>query len=827
MLLNYLKLAIRLLIRNPFFTFINVAGLSIGFAAFFGLWQFASSELQSDQYHPGYDRIVRFGTHWTWTDDGRNWGKAITACIGPAMTHQISLDFPEVESYNRILHQPQFLENLVGHDDHVILSRETKDGSETIFKETKAAYADPNIFEFFSIPLIKGKPADVLKNANSIVLSQQSASRFFGNDDPVGELLVLNGKHTLKVTGVFQDLPHNTHLSFDFVISNAGKINEWNNWIWFAAHSYVMLKKGSDLENFKRKIATHDDKYFAEILRVLSQSRAQMFLQPLEEVAFSKDYFADFFMPKSRLFLQILQAVSILILLMAWVNYINLTITRSIKRIKEVGARKALGAGPADFMKQFLIESTLINVIAVALAFTLLQVLRTPAELLLHIPLSGWSDISVVSKLIFITAIIALITFSGLYASRASLNARAKDRTSSLSGTLTTFQYTVAIVLMVCVLSIAYQLDFILGKAIGLNKDRVAVIEAPVVRSGDFEQKIELFKNRLTSESFMPGATFSKSVPGDDYTTRDLLFVKKSPDAISVGTDSNGGVNEDFIPFFDIRILAGRNFRADDRGDVVLLSRVAINRLGYNKPQEVIGSRVQIGDGTSGKWTTVEVIGIIEDYRIRPYFNFTESSSLDSEEGRGICLTFKTYLFAQLTPEKIAVKFRNDDHVKTIPAIEQIFKELFPGNSFNLYFLDDHMNRHYSNEKILRNQILFFTMVAIGIACLGLLGMISAKVVEKTKEIGIRKVMGAGIFQILRILVRSTVNQVFIATAIGIPAAYYLVHQYLNRFSERIDLQWWHYAAPLIALMTILVLTISSVLWKAIRTNPIESLRYE
>ncbi len=829
MLLNYLKLSLRLLARNPFFTFINIAGLAVGFAAFFTLWNYSSSELKADQFHPNYERTVRLGINWRSSE-----GYIKVGYLDPQTVHRIKMDYPEVEDYVRILFQLDFNNDLVGHSNKVVLTHTKADQSSTTINEKKIAYADPNLFDFFSIPLVYGEKNTILKELNTIALSTSMAYKYFGKNNPLGELLILNGSTALKVTGVFEDLPVNTHLDFDFVISNASMKNAWNSYTFPITQSFFLLKKGTDFEFFENKINSQRQIYWEEIFRYRPGLKAQMFVQPLAEVAYSNHYYGDHFRSKSRFLLITFSAVAIAILLMAWVNYINLTLARTTKRMKEVAMRKAAGAGTMDFLKQFLIESITINLIALALAFTLLQVARGPINIFLHLALPSFDSTSTASLLFFVVVVLIGIVVTGLYPAwmamkynpRKLLSLSSNKRTKWLPDVLAFFQYGSAIVLLLWVFVIYHQLSFMFNKGLGAGIESIANIESPVVRSESFAHQMEYFQNRLSDLNLVMDATTMNTME-----LIDNLQIKKSMNSSSVGVASNGGVSESFIPFFGINLIAGRNFRLNDRADVIILSHKATERLGFTKPDVAVGSKVYIAQDVDSKitdWTEVEIIGVMDDYRTSSYLSFDGVNSRTAKEGdAGIYMTYKNYLFSDMTPEYLAIKLDINNWFVTIPQIERLYNELFPGNAFTLIFQNSYIGRKYEDEKATRNQLVCFALLAIGISCLGLLGMISNKVLEKNKEIGIRKILGAELHQIAQLLLNTTVKQIAVATLIGIPVAYYLAQQYLEKFSERISLQWWHFALPVLILVMIMFLTIASVLWKAARSNPVEALKYE
>jgi putative ABC transport system permease protein len=310
----------------------------------------------------------------------------------------------------------------------------------------------------------------------------------------------------------------------------------------------------------------------------------------------------------------------------------------------------------------------------------------------------------------------------------------------------------------------------------------------------------------------------SKSVVGD-YVSYGVA-VRRSLNAVDYGLNTNGGVDENFVPLYGIKLVAGRNFQAGKPADqkAILISELASIRLGFTSPMEAIGEKIILPRYNRD----AEIIGVYEDYESRPFYKHQRS-----RKGPDSFLTYKDYLISDFYPSKISVKINFDKLNAAIPSLDKLYKSVFPQETFDWDFLDENINRRYTSEKIARNQIILFTLIAIGIACLGLLGTVSNKAEERTKEIGIRKVLGATMVQIARILLNTSIKQVVVAAIISLPVAYYLTEQYLQKFSDRITLQWWHFAMPLGLLLLIMVGTIASVVWKAARTNPVESLRYE
>jgi putative ABC transport system permease protein len=833
MLFNYLKLSLRLLARNPFFTGINVIGLAIGFASFYALWEYSITELKSDQYHKDYDRIARIGVNWQWSDDGgKRWGSLIIGKGFPSLSPRVSEDYPEVQSTLRILDQQGFVPEIVNHGDKIIITIDDQKGQPRVFKEEKVVYADPNLFTFFTIPLVYGQPDQVLNGVNDVVLSQSVAEKYFGKKDPTGELVKLNDSTTLKVSGVFEDLPHFTHLNFELVISNIGLQKKWSTaLVWM--NCYLKLNH-SDFKNFEAKINERTSDYFAEPLRLFPNAKIDMFIQPLEEIPFSLNFLHDNFYSKSKPFLYTLLFIALSVLAMAWVNYINLSVTRTTRRFKEIATRKVSGAGSVDMVLQFVIESLMTNVLAIALGFTLIQIIRNPFMILFNIQIAEFTSLSFESTLIFLIIIISGILLSGIYPAVISMAHQPRalfNLKSTTSGNrfipslLSVSQLAVAIIFILLGFTVSHQLNHVLTMNTGFNKNEVIVIDAPVIKPTNYNQVINSFEKQISNSSNVLSITSGRfditDLSGKQHNTRRI------GSDLGFGMDGNM-VDENYLPFYGIKLLAGRNFIKDDQPDAIMISRFATTRLGFKLPEEAVGARINLAL-QPGNWKEANVVGVFEDFRLASFLNMSQSSTEANDQGRGIVLTNEGQAVdgTDMVPEKISIRVSPQNFEETIASIQNLFQQQFPGNAFTWYFLDEHADQVYVHEKTARNQIVLFTALAIFIACLGLLGMISNKVVEKTKEIGIRKVMGAQLHHIAQILLNTTVKQIIIATIIGIPVAYYLTQQYLEKYSERIGLHWWHFGLPVLILITIMFLTISSVLWKAAKNNPVEALKYE
>lgn len=827
MLLNYLKLSLRLLARNPFFTFINVLGLAVGFSVFIFLWQYSQNELQSDRMWKDWRRIARVGWIVNSSDDGKVYGEATFGMIPAFMIPQLKQDFPEINEFTRY-------SDFLG----AMLFSAFQNQQRVIIKEEKAVYADANFFQFFDIPFVYGTAKGSLANGNSVAISHSTALKFFGERNALGEIIVMNDTLTLKVDGIFADLPANSHLNFDIVISNETRLGRWATLSMYPlVQGYVKTNTIIDWAPLEEKVNSLKEDYWDEIMKRFPRSKLnRMLLQPLPELMFSNAIDnIDPASQKSKPMMVLFGVLGLVVLVIAWINYIIMSLSRATKRMKEVATRKVAGASFLDFAKQFIVEALMLNVISIALGFTLLQVFSGSVNLLFDMPFYGFTTIDGLSIIILLSIFLAGAIITGLYPALAAARfhpwalfhvGASFSKGGKMITWLTTVQYVSAIILILWAFIMYLQLDYVISKSKNDVGESLLVIDAPIIQSSTYQSDFEYFVNTVGA---MPGVldkTMSRNVMGgDDAGSPGLTVYPAGPDRGFV-LDSNGGVDENFIPFLNIKMIAGRNFVSSDRGNVLIISEQAAQRLGFATPAEAVGAKVQIEKGETNygrNLAELEIIGVVMDYQIEPYF----MNAAIAEPDPGLGLIYKGYLAEHYFPQRVIIRVEPQNVEAILKKTKKEFEAVFPGNVFNWYWLDEHVTRHYHREETNRNQITLFTSIAIGIACLGLLGMMSHTAVEKTKEIGIRKILGAKLTQIAQLLLNTTVKQIAVATLIGIPTAFYLTQKYLEKYTERIVLEWWHFALPVLILIVILFATIASVLWKAAKSNPVDALKYE
>jgi putative ABC transport system permease protein len=827
MILNYIKLSLRLLTRNPFITAINILGLSIGFAAFFILWPYAYSELTSDRFHKDYDRIARLTWHHRYTDHGQDWHEFLNGINFTGVAKHVADEFKEVEDLTRYVPQREFLRPLHGTGIDAFITVYERDSTKHNFRQENAAFADPNFFQFFSFPLIKGDAAAVLAQPRTVVLSKANSIKLFGTTDPIDAVVYLSDSIPLKVTGVLDDLPRNTYFKFDMVISMAGfdeadeRFGGFDGRIkrfaWMG-ECFVRMREGVTLTSLQKKIDDKRKVFYANV----EGGDPTIYLEALKNIPFSTTGRTQSY--RSRSAIIILATLSVVILFLAWTNYVSLSISTLHRRMAEVGTRKVVGARKKDFVIQFFVESTIINLLALVLSLTLVQLVKGPAEYLFNFYLVDSKIILEEHLPLFLALPLIGIVLTSLYPVLISSRKGAVLLLKRLPGMetpwwirlLLTFQYSSAVVLLIWVVAVYFQLNYIMNKSTGVNEVGVIVADCPLNKRQDYNSKLEYFVNESTRIEGVQKASLSKATMGDQGGLPQ--FVQQVDGIPAVGFWSSGGVDEKFLDLYGIRLLEGRNFSSDGPSNhkSILVSDVATERLGFSSPAEAIGARVILNYTNRD----MEIIGVYREYEYAPFFASLQTSP-------GTLLTYKNAVAQDQPISKISFRINLQQTTGNISKLDELYQTVFPQEAFRWIFLDQNIRRNYAQEQITRNQIILFTFLAIGIACLGLLGTTSNKVVEKTKEIGIRKVLGARMHQLALVVVNTTLKQVVIAIIVGVPLAYFLVEKYQERYSERMTLAWWHYALPIGLLLIVMVVTIAGVLLRAAKTNPVESLRSE
>lgn len=819
MLKSYLTTAWRNIRKNKVFFTINVVGLAIGMAACLLILQYVNFELSYDQFDKNLADLYR-----VYNDRYQN-GKLIQhgTITYSGISKAMKNDYPEVVAYSRV--EP-FGKMIISYDGKK-------------FGDQSTLAVDNAFLTMFSYDLMAGDPQSALKLPYSLVLTASAASRYFGvkNSDMssvVGKALIM-GTDSIpyKVTGVCRDVPENSHLKFDLLASyvtllagrNPYKAADYG-FVQSNFWHYIQLKPGTDYKALEAKLPAFSEKYFQG--DKVSGSVEKFFLQPVSRAHLYSDFEYEIGVTGSSTVVWGLLIIALFIIVIAWVNYINLSTARSAERAKEVGVRKVIGAAKTQLIRQFLTESFLINIIALLLAILLMFVLQAAFNrlvghglsyrFLLERSLSGYGItfglLGVVLLGVFVSAFYPAFVLSSF---RPILVLKGKFATSKkgivLRKSLVVGQFAITVALVVGSLVVYRQIRFMNQQELGMNIDHMLMVQPPQLTRFDstFIDKENTFARGLTQIPGVRGAASAWNRMGGE-TGRDFDVRRADQDNTVHYTMRNNGISISYLNLYQIKVLAGRDFiYSDFNSDFSKLHNIILNEkatklLGFGTPEDAIGKSIYRGDKL---WT---VVGVIDNYHQKSLRFQLEPTLL---------------MPAYSTFSTISVKVNSPDLPATIAGIKKSFDAFFPGNYFNYYFLDERYNEQYANDRLFGEAFSIFAGFAIFIACLGLLGLSLFATMQRTKEIGVRKVLGASVGNIVLLLSGDFIRLVVIAIVIASPVAWYIMHRWLQDFAYRIEISWWVFATAGILAVVIALATIGYQAVKAALANPVKSLRSE
>ena len=819
MLKNYFKIAWRNLLKNKIFSLINIAGLSIGMAACLLILQYVSFELSYDQFNKNADDLYR-----VYNDRYQN-GKLIQhgtitySAIGKAMQD----DFPEVINHSRII---SFTKEIISYNTKKI-------GDQTVLA------ADNSFLAMFSFPLLAGDAKTALREPQSFVLTETFARKLFNlKNNDYSSLIgkeIIGGNDSLpyKVTGICKDVPENSHLQFDLLLSYVSLYSGAHPWkdadysftdsdFWH----YIQLKHGTDYKALEAKFPAFSQRHFQGTK--VSGSIEKFYLQPLSKAHLYSDFEYEIGNTASATVVWGLLAIAILIIIIAWVNYINLSTAKSMERAKEVGVRKVAGATKRQLVKQFLTESLLINVIALFISVLIVILLQSSFNSLVQHQLSlsylfekGLNGYNITAALIIL--IVAGIIISGFYPAfvlssfKPILVLKGKYTGSGkgifLRKALVIGQFAVTVALIIGSFVVYQQMRYVNEQNLGFNMSQMLIIKAPQLSQWDsvFISRQMAFTADVKTLPKVSGAAFSWRLPGDELG-RNFDVRRSDAQNETHFAVRNNGISPGFINLYQMKLLAGRNFDATDyntdwdRLHNIILNEKAIKLLGFKSAGDAIGKQIIQGNQ---KW---DVVGVIADFHQKSLRYAIEPTMLYP---------------ASNTNSPFSVKVDPHNLSSTIAELKKKYDAFFPGNLFDYYFLDDKFNEQYSNDLLFGKVFAVFACFAILIACLGLFGLSLFATAQRTKEIGIRKVLGASVSNIVLLLSKDFIRLVIIAFVIASPIAWLVMHNWLRDFAYRININWWIFVLAGFLSFIIALFTISFQAIKAAIANPAKSLRTE
>ncbi|PHN02800.1 ABC transporter permease [Flavilitoribacter nigricans] len=805
MLRNYLKIALRQARRNPSTTLINVAGLSIGISVCFLIGLFVWDEWQFDQYHPDKDRIYRITA-----ERGGEGGAAHWAGTSPAYAPTLAAEFPEVERTTRLYQIRQKL--LFTHQDNSFL-------------EADGFFAENSIFDLFALPFRYGTPTAALSEPNTIVLSPELARKYFGDENPVGQTIKINSDE-VKVTGVLESRSPHFHLDFDYLLSFENLLNQVpeeriNSWVWQDFYNYVKVFPGTDPKTFTRKLSAYVEQH------AHPQTKEHGFyyypvLQPLTDIHLhSGNIHNDAAVRGNSRYVNGLALVGIFLLVIAGINFVNMSTARAAKRANEVGIRKATGAQQNQLRKQFLAEATIIVSIAMLIALPLTRIalpfLNNFTDKSLEFSLFSNAYLPLI--ILGLTLLIGLLAGSYPAFVLAAFRPAAvlKGGLSKPSGhvnwlrkALVTTQFSLSILLISCVLIILRQMNFLNQSDLGFEKEQL--IHFPM--KGSMFKNMENTKEEFLKISGVASASTCFGIPGDIVSGDNIIVPGENRRSLPARIFN---VDHDYIGTMGMEIIAGRDFSrsiATDATGTFIVNETALKELDIAAtPEEAIGKRLEWKmwmDKDTIKQGTI--IGVVRDFHYNSMHENVETTVL------------------QIYPDsywKMVLRLNSGDLSETLAAIESQWDAFETGYPIDYQFVDAGFQAMYENEQKLSRLLLIFTVLAVFIACIGAFGLAVYATEQKRKEIGIRKVLGASVGSIVALMSRDFLKLVLIALLIATPIAWFLMQSWLNDFAYRIDMEWWIFAAAGVLALAIAFVTVGSQSFKAALTDPVQSLRNE
>ncbi|MEM6846184.1 MAG: ABC transporter permease [Bacteroidota bacterium] len=822
---NYFKIAFRNLTKSKVFSAINVFGLAIGLAASFLITQYIHFESTYDQFHEKIDRVYRVTLSMTKPGEEAT-SKTTSAVNHPAVGPTLKEDFPQVETFARAVPQTIFM-----NASSMTYVDETGQG--TTFNEDQMYIADPAFLSIFSFPFVAGSAETALAKPQTVAISESTAKKYFGSADPLGKALDLNGKFPLTVGGVFKDIPENSHIRFDILISFLTLGEKWgyDTWIWPEFYTYLLLAPDTDPQQIEDQLPAFVDQYMTDIMAE-HKFQAGMHLQPVSDIHLTSHYNNEAEANSSQELMTFLTILAAFILFLAWINYVNLSTVKSLDRAREVGLRKVVGAARPQLIGQFLLESMLINVLALLLSVGIVWLAwpffqqvtgKEIGESLWALPV--WQGLWFWGLIIAVIVVGALLV--GFYpawmlssfrpAKVLKGNFHHSFTGISLRKALVSFQFILTIMLIIGTITVYKQLSFMRNQDLGYAKDQLLVVKSPAIYDSTITQQITSFKTELARHSAIRQIATSTEIPGETIFARNLIRKKGEERSMDVGCFYLE-IDQDFINTFEMTVVAGRNLREEEKIPSfeakyakILINEALVKNLGYSSNEDVLHERLIFTLTQIPK--EGEVIGVVKNYHQR---------SLQQD--------YDPILFYYPGWNRwkyLTINLQTDQLSETMAYIEQQYQQAFPGNALEYFFLDDYFNRQYEADQRFGSIFSVFTTLAIIVACLGLFGLSAFTLKQRTKEIGIRKVLGASVARILALLSQDFVKLIFIASLIALPIAYFAIQRWLSNYAFHIEISVWLFLLPLLLMLAIALATVSIHTLKAALANPAKSLRQE
>ncbi len=821
MIRNIFLTAIRSLAKNKFFSFLNILGLSIGMSVFMLIALYVQFERSYENFIPDRQNIYRVAL-----SSHVNGEKVFSSAenypgAGPALAKEL----PEITGYARLYN--------MGYKNNVIITNEEAKLDPIALKHRKFLYADSSFLPLMGYEMAAGDARTALADPFTAVISEKYAKMYFGNEDPLGKTLRLQdddyNNELVKITGVFRDLPSNTHLKFEVLFSYETLFGRFEralvryneSWQRKDMYTFVKVRPGTDIKSLESKFASVVDQYSPGLKE--RNQRDVLFLQPLESIHLTSNLSEEPEPNGDARIVLFMTIVGVLVLAIAWINYVNLSTSRALERAKEVGVRKVMGAFRGQLIRQFLAESAVVNLISILSALVIVLVAMpsfnslTGVEFTIDSVFQNWFLAITVSLWLAGTILSGAYPAFVLASFKPVTVLKGKLKNSSggimLRKSLVVVQFAASIGLIAITLIVHRQLNFMMKREIGLNIDQVMVVERPGIsprEEAEFNSAIDVFRNEVNKSPAVKGLSASITIPGKQREYKAMVKPYGASDDKLVSTRFNS-MDYNFIDVFGMKLIAGRNFSeqyTDDPDTSIIITESAAKLLGYQKPDDALGQTLSI---PQYQWSAI-VVGVVNDYHQVSLKKALEPTLFYCSPYRG---------------EFYSIKVGTTDLARTIAHVRSSWAKAFPGNPFEYFFLDEFFNNQYANEKKFGKLFTMFSVFAVVVGCLGLFGLSAFNAIQRTKEIGIRKALGSTSNGIFVLLSREYAKLVLLSALFATPMVWYLMNRWIQSFPYRTDISADVFIVAAISVLAVALMTVSYQTLKAAKTNPVDSLRYE
>lgn len=794
MIKNYLLLAVKNFRKQKMFSLINILGLTVGITCCLMIFLFIMNEFSYDKFHKNGENIYRI-----MRTSVTNGEKRDISWVSPMYANALANDYPDaVKSVVRV--QPD--NDLVTYNN-------------ISFNEKKVVLVDSNFFSFFSFRLIKGNPATLLNDPLSIVMTESTAKKYFGKEDPMGKIIDFNKKMKLKVTGIVADIPANSHLEFDMAVPISNwKDTPWmNQWPGNGLFTYLQLNPAVKPDQLEKKFPGFMEKYLGKFYRE-SGFKMDLIMKPLHGIYFEGESPYDPIKHGNKKMVYIFMSIAALILVIACINFMNLATARATDRSKEVGLRKVLGAVRKQLAWQFIFESLLFAVTSAVLAVLLLQLIMPAYTGFLGYKLpSYWSNPLLYVFLAGVILIVGLLAGSypalllSSFSPIESLKGKLKvgKHGAFFRKALVVFQFGISVLLIISVTIVMKQMYYVRNTDLGFDKEKTLIVR---LDNGKIWDNKITFKRQVQTDPSVASVSLMTGEPGGFHDSYAFEAQSKPGERLQMNTEF---ADFEYAKALGLKVIAGRDLSPEfptDSTDAVLINEAACTALGYTA-QQAIGKWIKNINQDSLKRT---IVGVVENFHFASMKQIIAPLVISTkQEDRRLAL----------------VKFKTTQLPQAIERIKKIYTANAPDFPFEYNFLDERFDQLYKSEIKQESLLGIFSAIAICIACLGLFGLASYTAIKRTKEIGVRKVLGSSVENIVLLLSKDLLKPVLIGTAIAIPAGYFIMQKWLQGFAYRTDVSWWLFAGAAIIAMLIALLTVSVQAVKAALVNPVKSLRTE